>query len=772
VADGDDTSRPPAPGDPHDLRHARDPRALAADALATALATAGGQRLLRDLQRLGLTEPPGAPAAETPAAVAPPGPRPISIWSPREEAGEIVWVRPPRLPLGDHYAAVSAIRPKRGALPRRICFFGESAAAGYLYAPHLTPAGVLAAQLREAAGDGETEVIDLARTNETLASLVETARASLQLSPDLLVIYAGNNWSLLETPEISPYPPSVRGRQRYAEAVRGGGILGPARMARERLAGIAQAAMAEIAQIARAAGAPVVLVVPEVNLADWETRQPTVWLAGDATARWHEAYGRAGAALAAGDFGAAEARAWEMAELDGGSGPAPFRFLAAALRGQGREAAARDAAISEVDSVHYPLLAFLAAPQATTLARELLLGFARGQPRETFAAVDLRRVFAAWTGSALPGRRLFLDYCHLTAEGIKVAMSAVAAQAIRLLRLGEPSWEDLARGSPDPRLPPGAEAAALLGAAIHTAHRMLPVTLPPPDGVSLPEDVRLAAAGAARRSSPARQADPVLPDGFGGRVAHWIDRALDASPAAADALLDLADARTAPCPTVLTGAQQRNLGSPCRLELQHGWVYDFLDAGVLEAATAALARRGEARSTEIQGEIERLLVGRLGLSEAGADLARPYFHAEPLARFYPELIGDRDAVLRAHQRSPWPESGFVLVTDAARRVALELTARLPGRESAGQRGGRVTVAVNGRAAGELELASRWTTGRLTVPRRLLRRGLNRVVLRWPPPSADGERALEAALCRLEEGLEADLHPVFGEIWSLVARPAG
>jgi len=739
---------------------------MAADELARALATAGGQRLLRDLQRLGLT----APTAEPVAPRQPPietGPRPISIWSPREEAGEVVLVRPPRLPLGDHYAAVPAIRPKRGALPRRICFFGESAAAGYLYAPHLTPAEVLAAQLRAAAGDGETEVIDLARTNETLAALVETARASLQLSPDLLVIYAGNNWSLLETPEISPYPPSVRGRQRYAEAVRGGGVLGPARIARERLAGIAQAAMAEIAQIARAAGAPVVLVVPEVNLADWETRQPAVWLAGDATARWHDAYRRAGAALAAGDFGAAEARAWEMVELDGGTGPAPFRFLAAALRGQGREAAARDAAISEVDSVHYPLLAFLAAPQATTLARELLLGFARGQPRETFATVDLRQVFAAWTGAALPGRRLFLDYCHLTAEGIQVAMSAVAAQAIRLLRLGEPSWEDLARGSPDPRLPPGAEAAALLGAAIHTAHRMLPVT--PPDGISSPEDVRLAAAGAARRSSPARQTDPVLSDGFGGRVAHWIDRALDASSAAADALLDLADARTAPCPTVLTGAQQRNLGSPCRLELQHGWVYDFLDAGVLAAATEALARRGEARSTEVQREIERLLVDRLAVPEAGADLARPYYHAEPLARFYPELIGEREAVLRAYHRSPWPESGFVLVTDAARDVALELTARLPDRESAG---GRVTVTVNGRAAGELELASRWTKGRLTVPRRLLRRGLNRVVLRWPPPPAGGERALEAALRRLEEGLEADLHPVFGEVWSLVARPAG
>ncbi len=718
---------------------AGEPRVRTADELARALATDDGQRLLRDLQRLGLLagspEPARRAEPAAPAEPAPERPRPISIWTPEETAGEVVWSRPARLPLGDHYADVRTLRPRRGPRPRRICFFGESAAAGYLYAPHLTPAKVLAGQLGEIAGAGEIEVIDLARTNETLAPLVETVRASLQLSPDLLVIYAGNNWSLLETPELSPYPPSVRGRQLYAEAVRDGGVLGPARLARQRLAGLAAAALAEVARLARSAGAPVVLVVPEVNLADWETRQPAVWLPGDGTARWYELHGRAAAALAAGDFAAAEAAAWRMVDLDGGTGPVPFRLLAAALRGQGRAAAARDACISEVDSVHYPLLAFLAAPQATTLARELLLATAGGYRSEGWEAVDLRQVFAAWTTSPLPGRRLFLDYCHLTAEGMKVAMAAVAAAALRRLGMGEPAWEDLARRLPDPAIPPAADAAAKLGAAIHTAHRMLPVT--PSSG------------------------------GLGGLLEHWIGAALDASPAAGDALLDLADARTAPLSTVLTAAQQRNLLSPCRLELQHGWVYDFLDADVLAATAGVLARRGDPRSAEI----ERRLVARLGLPDSATDLARPCLHAEPLARFYPELIGDRDAARRAHHRAPWPESGFLLVTDGARDVRLELTARLPDLTGpAGEPRGEVRVEVNGGALGELALGPRWTKGGLTAPRRLLRSGINRVTLRWPPPPPGGERALEAALRRLEEGLEADLHPVFGEVWSLVARP--
>ena len=108
--------------------------------------------------------------------------------------------------------------------------FGESAAAGYLYAPHLTPARVLESQLENLGGEGAFEVIDLARVNECLGPLVDTVSSSLQINPDLLVIFAGNNWNLLETPEVSPYAPSVTARQGYATALRSAGLAGPVRL--------------------------------------------------------------------------------------------------------------------------------------------------------------------------------------------------------------------------------------------------------------------------------------------------------------------------------------------------------------------------------------------------------------------------------------------------------------------------------------------------------------------------------------------------------------
>src|SRR4029077_15406086 len=134
-------------------------------------------------------------------------------------------------------------------------------------------------QLRAVGGSGNFEVVDLARTNETLASLAETVRTAVQIQPDVLVLFAGNNWNLLETPEVSPYAPSVLARQRYGETLREEGTAGPVRQAAERLRAVAEAALGAIAEIAGLIHIPGVVVIPEGHLADWEKLQPPGLLA-------------------------------------------------------------------------------------------------------------------------------------------------------------------------------------------------------------------------------------------------------------------------------------------------------------------------------------------------------------------------------------------------------------------------------------------------------------------------------------------------------------
>ena len=105
-----------------------------------------------------------------------------------------------------------------------------------------------------------------------------------------------------------------------------------------------------------------------------------------------------------------------MLALDGGACPSTWRLRALARRALGDEAGALEACRAEIDSAAYPTLAFLSAPQAGTLARDLLREACR---RHGFVPVDLPAIFAEHTGSRLPGRRLFFDYCHLTLEGIR-----------------------------------------------------------------------------------------------------------------------------------------------------------------------------------------------------------------------------------------------------------------------------------------------------------------------------------------------------------------
>jgi hypothetical protein len=714
-------SHPHRPGPPESDREPElEARRRLCQELAESLATPEGLRQARLLQAGGLLARP-APEAEPEPLPRPP--LPIGIWSPvRERDGGLAWVRPDPHPLGDHWAAVKTLRPKRDSLPLRVALFGESVAAGYLYAPHLTPARVLEGILRHAGGADRFEVIDLARTNERLSTLAETVRASLQIQPDVLVLFAGNNWNLLETPEVSPWAASVEARQRFARALREG-PGGPGRLAAERLRAAARRAFDLIGTLARQAGIPAIAVVPEVNRADWETRQPAPWLPEDGTARWYELYRRAAESR---NPEQVQGLAERLLELDGGACPTSWRLLARSLRARGDEEGAARAARAEVDAAAYPGIAFLAAPQAGGLAREVL---EEARRRHHFSVVDLPAVFAEHAGSPLPGRRLFLDYCHLTAEGIQVAMAAVAEEVFRLSGMVEdpPTWRSLVETAPGPEVSPEADAVAKLGAAIHTAHRLL--------------------------STQPR----------GEILEHWCEAALDASPGIAGAMVDLVAARTAPLPEVLTAAQGRNLASPYRLLLQHGWRWDHLDADLIEAILRTLRRRDPAAADEAES---RLL--ERSLSGSWTDLSHPYWLWDPLERFYPEAMEFEDLAHRAVYRAAWPESAFAVVVEERSDVELTVTARLPAFGGAPRRG-TVEVGVGGEAAARFEVSERWTREGLTIPLHRMRPGLNRLTLRWPEPPPDGEAARRRAVERLEVGIAADLHPVFGELFALRAR---
>ena len=323
-------------------------------------------------------------------------------------------------------------------------------------------------------------------------------------------------------------------------------------------------------------------------------------------------------------------------------------------------------------------MSLLAAPQATSIDQEMLR---RAAQQYGFSTVDLPKIFAEYTGRALPDRQLFLDYCHLTLEGISVAMAAVAVDI--LFQTGEKfsgSWRGLIDLRFDKHLSAEADATARFGAAIHNAHRLRPVS------------------------------------GKKTILKYWCESALATAPGIKDAMLDLIDARTARIPAVLTSAQERNMSSSFRLMFQHGWRYDYLDTNLIEVLTEVLGQYDVGASEEIaQNLLERLAVGKRPVDL----LSPPYFLWEPLDQYFPVLMEFSDLSERASYRSPWPVSQFCFVANISSRLALAMSARLPiFPVEAGRVSGTAWIHVNEVAIGSIKVDRTWSNTRLTIPGRV------------------------------------------------------
>lgn len=190
--------------------------------------------------------------------------RPIQVWRPEGDR----WVRPAPGPFGDHHSARRVLEPRRDDGPPRVLLVGESVAAGYLLAPGHTPAGVLADLL-----PGH-DVVDLARTDETQASLLETLEAAAQLAPDVVVVWAGNNWVQGDLARMSPGHVEATHRRPLGEALRDGGAAGAREWARTAVVGPLSAGLDRLEELAQRHRWRLVVVVPAVNEQGWPHIDP------------------------------------------------------------------------------------------------------------------------------------------------------------------------------------------------------------------------------------------------------------------------------------------------------------------------------------------------------------------------------------------------------------------------------------------------------------------------------------------------------------------
>jgi len=405
--------------------------------LAEQLASDDGARTLAQLQVLGLTAAGYGVAGARPAT-----PR-LGIWGAiRSAAGDMELVRDPsQTESWRFWADVDRIGPKRGT---RVVLVGESVARGYLYDPATTPARLLAEML------GGIEVVDLAASDLSPAELESVLAAVPTLRPDAIVLFAGNNWHnvLYGLDEL----------QELAAALRHGGYAAVRATVHERIiAPRARATLDALAAVAK--GIPVVVVVPEFDLADWRA-EPSVLapvLPNGTNARWMRTYADARRARDAGDLDLAAELASGLIALDRGTSPIGFELQGDVARARGDLHAARVAFEAARDAVYGTFVGH--SPRCAAVVQGVL----RAKSAEHgFALVDLPQLFEAELGGDLPDRRLFLDYCHLTLLGMSIATNAVADALGSALHAQ--------RRVVTPAIAAHDEATAHFLAAIHNAH--------------------------------------------------------------------------------------------------------------------------------------------------------------------------------------------------------------------------------------------------------------------------------------------------------------
>jgi len=362
---------------------------------------------------------------QAPVAAGAPGEK-IGIWKRTVHDGEVVYEKNAEVKYEwTIWADLPQIEVKK--TKKRIILIGESVSRGFFYDPYYTVAIELEAILRKTVPLADSEVIDLGRCGLNMEQLLELAASCTVLDPDAIVFLAGNNWWINNFMDNDDY-------RHMRELLRADRIRDIKAFIEEKFSRKVIAMLDELKKMLVEKNIPVVFAIPAFNLRDWKSDDI---LAGNHLVEWEEARARADAALALGRMDELRTAAERMADADP-SNPIGYELLA-----------------------EYHLLQEekMEAIRNLELARDTALYCRANNTPRCFAVIE--RTISAFGGEfgievvnlqeifrhlpdGVADRTLFLDYCHLSAKGIKIAMRHVAQRLVNALAGTNLAPEDIA----------------------------------------------------------------------------------------------------------------------------------------------------------------------------------------------------------------------------------------------------------------------------------------------------------------------------------------
>jgi hypothetical protein len=673
--------------------------------LAELFESEDGERILRLMTQLSSFQPRAVSPTEEPKK--PGGKVRVGTWEALDEPGGRAFVR---VDMGDPWhlwANVQRIPPKGSR--RRVVLIGESVARGLLYDPEFNPALALQQILNAACGPSDFQVVDLARTDLKHDQLQGLMAAALHLEPDALVIFCGNNWNPFARLSNEDFI-------NIASALRETGSWRGVREACEAgLTAKVNQTLRSVKEVLGPRRIPVIFVLPEFNLGDWRTDcDSPLLLSNEETAEWLSVRDEAEQLLEGEQWEKAEPLAHRLIEIDKDTTAAGPNILAEVSRRRGDlDPARRFIEMGRDASLCWP---FVQSPRCFSVIHQT---FRDGAAAHGVHIVDLPREFTKHLGGEIADRRLFLDYCHLSLEGIKVAMAHTAETLLPLLKYPAKSWKQLAQV--DMKVAAKVNAEAHFLAAVHNANW--------------------------GQSS--------------GIIRHHVRTALELDRGIARMMHLFLDFHIRRVPSTLCQSFealcQLNSIAAITLLQNHAASKKFLNTNLITALVDELEQAG----VPTRAAIEDLITKEHAVQNGDVNLVNTFYSTGSFSR---SLVDYRPEFYKATAR----QTTLPLVCDKPQALNFTLTIKVPEV----RRDQTVALRLNGDLLIEIPAKECWTTSRFSAPARLVRTGVNQIEIGWPMTAWSGEKHRRLVAERFEVANRVEVTPMFGLIHSFDVSAAG
>lgn len=671
--------------------------------LAELFASEEGERILRLVTHLSASPNKATPGTELPKPGKPadtPAKLRVGTWEAVDEANGRSFVRVATGEAGHLWANVQKIPPKGPG--RRVVLVGESVARGLLFDPQFNPALALQRIMNAACGPGKIDIVDLARSDLTHAPLHKLINEALHLEPDALVVFAGNNWSVL------PNPSDEQVLDMMSALREAGSWRAVKELCESFLASSARQTLRLLEEIVQQRGIPVVFVLPEFNLGDWRTDcdSPPL-LSSEETQEWIRTRSEAEQLLKGNDWEKAKYLGERLMQLDQGTTAAGPNILAEVSQKHGdREAARTFLQMARDASVCWP---FRQTPRCFSVIQQTIR---EGAAAHGIHLVDLPHEFTAHLGGEAADRRLFLDYCHLTLDGIRLAMAITAETVLPLLKLPAKSRKELAEV--DLKVGNNVNAGAHFLAAVHSGNWG--------QGIEL--------------------------------LRHQIRKALEYDRGIARMMQLFLEVHIRRVPTSLCRSYDQ-LFEFQNMAAITGFFNDSLRDKFLNTKLIAAVSEGlEEFGIPTHALVKDLIIREHGVKDKAVNLVHNLYSTGSFAR---SLVDLRPGFFKATARN----TTFPLVCDKPESLSFALTTKVPAANSEQT----IALRVNGSHVADIPATDRWTTSTFSTPAGLVHPGLNQVEIDWPMPVWSVEKQREQVAECFEAGEVVEITPMFGLIHS-------